>query len=224
MKAPSILLASASPRRRRLVGWLGIPVRVTAMDTAEDLSAPLEPAALATSLALEKARAAREADAGEHAVLAFDTIVVARGRLLGKPADEAEARAMLALLSGDTHDVVTGVAMLDPRGAERTFAVTTPVRMRALSPADLEAWLSDDEYLGCAGAYNIERHLASVDGDQCFQNVAGIPLCHCYRALATGAAGIIPAGLTRPIQPCDAALGRRCGLGPRVCDVDRDLS
>lgn len=219
MNGPSLVLASASPRRRRLITWLGVRVRLEATDTAEDLSQPLAPADLAMALAAEKAQAVTAAD-GET-VLAFDTIVVHGGRVLGKPADRDDARRMLADLSGGTHEVVTGVAVIAPgAGTPDTFAVVTPVTMRALPAGAVEAWLAGDEVLGCAGAYNIEHHLASVADDQCFNNVAGMPLCHVYRELASGRAGESPERLTPPDGACDAALGRRCLLGPTVCGTD----
>lgn len=197
-----------------------MPVGITAVDTPEDLSAPLPPAALAASLAAEKALAAR-AEGAEGTVLAFDTIVVLGDEVLGKPRDRDEARAMLRRLSGGTHEVVTGVALLAPNAEEpRTFAVATPVDMRALGDGEIEAWVAGDECLGCAGAYNIEHHLASVADDQCFNNVAGMPLCHVYAELASGAEGEHP-GLTAPVAACNAALGRRCLLGPVVCGSEQ---
>jgi len=215
----TLILASASSRRRRLIAWLGPRADSVATDIAEDLTLPLPPAELAASLATEKARAAGlPSDTESAMVLAFDTIVAADGRVLGKPADEAEARAMLAQLSGRTHDVLTGVAIAGPGMAEPVcFTVTTPVLMRELDEVAISQWLERGEYLGCAGAYNIEHHLASVADDECFQSVAGLPLCHLYRALADGMGGAVPAGLRPPVDLCDAALGRTCGLGPRVC-------
>lgn len=220
MDGLSLVLASASPRRRRLITWLGAPVRLAATDTAEDLTQPLAPAALAVALAAEKARAVAATDT--ETVLAFDTIVVHEGRVLGKPADRDDARRMLSELSGGMHEVVTGVA-IRPVGADtvNSLAVTTLVEMRAPSAGAVEAWLAGDEVLGCAGAYNIEHHLASVADDQCFNNVAGMPLCHVYRELASGRAGEAPEGLTPPLKACDAALGRHCLLGPKVCDAGR---
>ncbi len=216
MDGLSLVLASASPRRRRLITWLGAPVRLAATGTAEDLTQPLAPAALAMTLAAEKARAVAATDS--ETVLAFDTIVVHEGRVLGKPADRDDARRMLAELSGGMHEVVTGVAIRPAgTGTLDTLAVTTPVEMRTPSAEAVEAWLTGDEVLGCAGAYNIEHHLASVADDQCFHNVAGMPLCHVYRELASGRADEAPEGLTPPVGACDAALGRHCLLGPRIC-------
>jgi septum formation protein len=226
MEAPtahaSLLLASASPRRRRLLAWLGVPYDVTSVETPEDLTGPLKslPPVLARSIAAEKASAARatrgrtvEADPGGPMILGFDTIVVVDRRILGKPADLDEAWEMLRLLSGRTHQVITGVAILRPDAVEpRTFAVTTDVQMRDLSDEDIRAWADEGELLGCAGAYNIERHLASVDDGECYHNVAGTPLCHVYRELTRE--GID--GLTSPAAACDEARRTKCSLGARV--------
>ena len=133
-----IVLASQSPRRRRLLGWLGVPFACASVETPESLDTPLTafPLKLAQSLAAEKAVAARETGLGDGAlVLCFDTIVVLDDRVLGKPVDVNDAWRMLRALSGRTHEVVTGVALLAPRdAAPRTFAVATPVRMRVSSP------------------------------------------------------------------------------------------
>jgi septum formation protein len=212
--SPSLLLASASPRRRRLLAWLGQPYRVSATDTPEHMDGPLatDPPKLARSLAAEKAIAAR-ASGGAELVIACDTIVVLDGRVLGKPRDLDDAHRMLGALSGRTHEVVTGVAVLLPGDdVPATFAVTTPVQMRVLSDHDIAAWSATGELMGCAGAYNIESHLASVALDQCFQNVAGLPLCHLFAALR--ALGMADVG--SPVCSCDAARGVTCELGPRL--------
>jgi septum formation protein len=219
MEASPLILASASPRRRRLLAWLEVPYACVATETEEDLGSPLRrvPPVLARSLAADKARAARAAAdaAGEESgtVLAFDTVVVLDGEVMGKPADREDAERMLRALSGRIHTVVTGVAVF-PREREdpETFAVSTPVTMRELDDAAIAGWLDGDEALGCAGAYNIERHLASVEDGECYQNVAGIPLCHVYERLARiGVAG------TAPFIACEAARGVTCPLGRKLC-------
>jgi septum formation protein len=214
-----LVLASASPRRRRLMVWLSVPFAVTSADVPEDLGSPLaaDPSALACRIASEKAVASRDSGAWPNAlVLAFDTIVVLDGAVLGKPRDMADAYRMLEALSGRTHEVVTGCTLLPPgERAPACFAVTTRVRMRDLSAEDVHAWAEEGELLGCAGAYNIERHLAFVQDGECFQNVAGLPLCHLYDALATGAFGGLP-GLAEPVAACDAARDTRCSLGRRL--------
>ncbi len=194
-----------------------------ATDSPESLDSPLavDPSALAVSLAEEKLAAASVAADDNCLLMAFDTIVVRDGELLGKPSDEADARRMLALLADRTHQVVTGCAMRhQTAGYNRRFAVTSEVRMRALSPERVDRWLASGEYLGCAGAYNIESQIAEVGLDDCFQNVAGLPLCHVYSALrevfsADESGGENP-GLLDPIAKCDAALGRACCLGPKL--------
>lgn len=217
-----IVLASQSPRRRRLLPLLGLPFESTAVDTPEELDTPLaaDPPALAEHLAAEKALATREQGLAEGAlVLAFDTIVVHDGRLLGKPLDEPDAWRMLRSLSGKVHQVVTGVALLCPDDeAPRTFSAVTDVRMAELTDCRIQAWMAMGEYMGCAGAYNIEGQVAEVTDESCFQNVAGLPLCHLYAEL-TGpdAPGCLPGRPASPASGCDAALGRACRLGPRIC-------
>lgn len=217
-KHARVVLASASPRRQRLIEWLGVPFAVRPTDVDEPLGLPLPPEELATHLAASKALAAsRQAEHGE-AVLGFDTLVVLDGALMGKPTSDEEARSMLSRLSGRHHQVVTGVAIAVGGALARSFAVTTDVEMRTLTPDEVEGWIARGEHLGCAGAYNIEHHLARVTDDECFQNVAGLPLCHLYAELASGRLARLP-GLTPPVARCDAALGRACTLGPRVCGI-----
>ena len=88
--------------------------------------------------------------------------------------------------------------------------------MRELSDADIDAWAAKGELLGCAGAYNIESHLATVEPTECYQNVAGLPLCHLWRALASGAFGDVE-GLDQPVRRVrGGARRRRCELGRDV--------
>jgi len=199
------------------LGWLGIPFDVAAVDTPEDLDTPLarDPESLASALAVEKTDAARDEGLADGAlVLCFDTIVVHEGLVLGKPRDEADAWRMLRSLSGATHQVVTGVAMLCPDAdTVRAFSVVTDVAMKPLSDCQIEAWMAMGTFMGCAGAYNIEAQIAEVTTEECYQNVAGLPLCHLYAALREGTLGCAP---ECPIPRCDAALDRSCRLGPRV--------
>jgi septum formation protein len=216
-----LVLASQSPRRRRLLAWLGLPFEVAAVDTPEELDSPLaeRPARLAAHLAAEKAVAAHAEGFGEDAlVLTFDTIVVHEGALLGKPRDVPDAWRMLRSLAGQTHQVVTGVALMCATDeAPRTFSVTTSVAMKPLTDCQIEAWMAFGEFMGCAGAYNIEGQVAEVSDDECYQNVAGLPLCHLCAALAAAEApACLEARPHSPIGACDAALGRSCRLGPRI--------
>lgn len=216
-----MVLASQSPRRRRLLGSLGLPFEAVSVDTPEELDTPLasDPEALASHLAAEKCRAARaEQHAEDRLVLCFDTIVVLDGEVLGKPKDVEDAWRMLRSLSGRTHQVVTGVALLCPEDAEpRTLAVTTEVRMRPLGDADIEAWMARGEFMGCAGAYNIEGQVAEVTEDECYQNVAGLPMCHLYAELIARPPVCLSGAPESPLPICDAMLRRQCRLGRRLC-------
>lgn len=211
----AIILASASPRRQRLARWLSLPFSIAISDIEDDphIARSQHPERLAEQLALAKARHVAERIDRPAVVLGFDTLVVTRGRVLGKPQDVEEARFMLDMLSGRTHEVVTGVAAVaTPEGTHESLTHISAVLMKKLSADDVERWLGGDEALGCAGAYNIERHLATVQLNQCFQNVAGLPLCHTFKLLKTRF-GFAP---SRPDTRCDAARGVKCLLAPRV--------
>jgi septum formation protein len=213
-----ILLASVSPRRRRLFALLGVGYDCASVDIPEELpERPDDPDAAAAGLASDKALAARRTYGRGPTIVNADTIVVHDGRVLGKPADHAGATRMLKELSGNTHQVITAAAVFPP-GIARPIVetVTSSVLMRDLTPEAIRIWIGQGESLGCAGAYNIESHLASVGPAECFQNVAGLPLCHLYRLFADGQAGEPPEGLTSPVRACDQALERTCALGPRV--------
>jgi septum formation protein len=132
------------------------------------------------AVALDKARAvAREWTGGPAVVLGADTEVVLDGRYLGKPRDAADAARMLRELSGRTHEVVTGLALVDaPSGREETLAVTTRVTMIAAGAEEIAAYVATGEPLDKAGAYAVQglggRLVARVDG--CFTNVVGLPV------------------------------------------------
>lgn len=220
-----IVLASASPRRRRLFTWLGLPFEVHQVDTPESLDSPLarDPAALAVSLAREKSDAVCAAGQDDDAVvLTFDTIVSLGDEVLGKPADIDDAWRMLRQLSGEIHQVHTGCTILVPGLREPySFAVSTDVRMHELSNERIRQWMTSGEFMGCAGAYNIEGQVAAVTCDQCYQNVTGTPLCHLYRALnRPRVAEHLPAPPASPVRRCDTALARTCTLGPGLAGTD----
>ena len=132
------------------------------------------------AVALDKARAvAREWTGGPAVVLGADTEVVLDGRYLGKPRDADDAARMLRALSGRTHEVVTGLALVDaPSGREETLAVTTRVTMLEASDDEIAAYVATGEPLDKAGAYAVQglgaRLVARVDG--CFTNVVGLPV------------------------------------------------
>jgi len=132
------------------------------------------------AVALEKARAiAREWTGGLAVVLGADTEVILDGRHLGKPRDAADAVRILRALSGRTHEVVTGLALVQaPSGREETLAVTTRVTMRDAGDEEIAAYVATGEPLDKAGAYAVQGQGARLVGrvDGCLTNVVGLPV------------------------------------------------
>jgi len=178
---PHLVLASNSPRRRQLLREAGYRFDVRP-PPFEDRGAghDASPVACVEGLAYLKAVAAAEAYALRGAlVLGADTAVVLAGRILGKPADEADARRILSELSGSEHHVLTGLALLEPDSGRRWLAHdVTGIRMRAMSPAEIDAYVASGEAMGKAGAYAIQetgdRYVESIDGS--LTNVVGLPM------------------------------------------------
>ncbi|MXZ46140.1 MAG: septum formation protein Maf [Chloroflexi bacterium] len=176
------MLASASPRRRELLPALGVTFEVIPADIDES-GADEDAARLARDLARRKALVVA-ADRPADTVIGADTIVVLDGRQLGKPADAAEARAMLEALRGRTHHVVTGVAVIAD-GAEATEAVTTAVTMRDYSDDEVTRYIARGEPFDKAGAYAVQdpefAPATAVEGCRCA--VIGLPLWTLRRLL-----------------------------------------
>lgn len=172
-----LVLASASPRRQEIMRLLDYPFVVRPGEADETLLPGEEPASAARRLAELKARAV---EAQERYVIGADTLVVNGTIILGKPADAAEAEAMLRRLRGRQHAVVTGVAVLD-RATDRTTtgALTTEVWMRDYADAEIAAYIAAGEPFDKAGGYAIQdpifRPVARTRG--CYLNVIGLPLC-----------------------------------------------
>jgi septum formation protein len=169
----ALILASASPQRRALLERLGVDFVVSPQDVEELMEG--DPGDVVLENALRKARAARAHDDG--VVLGCDTLVALDGTIFGKPADERAARATLRALSGATHEVVGGVALL--LGAdERTAVARTKVTFRRLGDQVIDWYLRRGEWRGRAGGYAIQGAGAalveSVSGD--YENVVGLPL------------------------------------------------
>jgi len=185
MPTPRLILASSSPRRRALIRELGVPVELRPVDVPEESLPGETPEQTAMRLARAKAEAAA-ALGGEGVVVAGDTIVVDRGRSLGKPRDTAEAWAMLRQLRGREHRVITGLALLDlATGRTDVRQVTTRVRMRDYSDEEIEAYVRSGVPLDKAGAYGIQDSqfgpVREIAG--CYLNVVGLPLCAVARGL-----------------------------------------
>lgn len=184
-----LILASASPRRRELLSLLGVPFDVIPGEVDEDDFDPAtDPPALARRLAVEKAsHILQRLQDTDLLVLGADTIVVAETQgattILNKPQDAADARRMLSLLSGDTHTVYTGVALVGRDAAGKTLpgiaeVTGTQVTFRELSAAMIDAYIATGEPFDKAGAYGIQERAApfveAIHGD--YFNVVGLPV------------------------------------------------
>jgi septum formation protein len=190
----TIVLASASPRRRELLTQIGVPHEVLAVDIDESALPGEAPAELALRLARSKALAG-QARGGGRAVLGSDTIVVLEGRVFGKPRDAADARRMLEALSGRTHLVMSAVALALPGGAVHEALSTTEVQMRAITPAQIDAYWASGEPEGKAGAYAIQGlgavFIHHIRGS--YSGVMGLPLYETASLLqAAGLHGVSP--------------------------------
>jgi septum formation protein len=173
---PTLILASASPRRRELLARLGVePARVVHADIDETPRKAEEPRVYALRMAREKAAAVPDDSA--H-VLAGDTVVACGRRILPKAEDEATARRCLELLSGRRHRVLSAVALRAPGGAIAERLSETQVRFKRLDPAEIDAYLAGGEWHGKAGGYAIqgaaEGLIAWIAGSH--SGVVGLPL------------------------------------------------
>jgi nucleoside triphosphate pyrophosphatase len=173
-----LVLASASPRRRRLLSNAGIPHRVVVAFVDETLPPDVSPLDAALCLARHKALAAEVGD-DVCLVLGADTVVALDGRIFGKPESPADARGMLGELSGRTHQVITGLCLLSTAdGGLLTRAVISTVSFRMLTAREIEAYVATGEPLDKAGAYGIQggggAFVETLDGP--YDNVVGLPV------------------------------------------------
>jgi septum formation protein len=179
----SLILASASPRRRELLTQAGVAFHILPANIDESRKPNEAPADFVQRLALEKAQAVL-ALRPEAVVLGADTTVVLDGNVLNKPDNIAEAEAMLRSLSGREHQVHTGIAVVS-RGVQRQHVETTRVFFTTIPEADLAHYLSTGDSLDKAGAYGIQgyaaRWIPRIEGD--FFNVVGLPLAATIRLL-----------------------------------------
>ena len=177
-----LILASASPRRRELLGLFGLPFVIRAADIDETMNPALPPEAEVARVSRLKALAVpREA---EDVVIAADTIVVCGGRVLGKPHSHEEAAQMLRLLSDRDHQVMTGCTVRAPGGTE-TFTEITDLHFRQLTEAEIARYVASGEPMDKAGAYGIQGGAAlfcqGIRGD--YYNVMGLPVCRLGQVL-----------------------------------------
>jgi septum formation protein len=180
-----LILASSSPRRAEILRNAGIPFEIIATQVDESLLPGESARTMVARLAEAKARAAVQlgADLSDWILLGADTTVELDGEILGKPGDSANAREMLAKLSGRTHHVVTGVFLLRlPGNATRAAVETTAVTFAPLSEKEIDDYVASGEPMGKAGAYAIQglggRFIPEIEG--CYFNVVGLPLSRFY--------------------------------------------
>ena len=171
-----LILASQSPRRKELLGLFGVPFTIAVADIDETMDPALPPRDEVARVSRLKAMATPREDS--DVVVAADTIVVCRGRVLGKPHSHEEARDMLQLLSGRDHQVMTGVTLLRGEAAV-TFTEITDLHFRTLSEAEISRYIASGEPMDKAGAYGIQGGAAlfceRMNGD--YYNVMGLPVC-----------------------------------------------
>lgn len=171
-----LILASSSPRRKALLSRFFHSFLVVPSTVTEQISEDIPPEKVVQSLAWQKANDVKQRYPND-VVLALDTVVFARGKILGKPQNKNEARKMLSLLSGNHHQVFTGVVMMF-RERERCFTEMTDVYFRPLSEREISAYINTAEPYDKAGAYGIQGtgalFVKKIAGD--FYNVVGLPL------------------------------------------------
>lgn len=172
----ALILASQSPRRQELLGLFHIPFTVRVANIDETMDPEKAPADEVARLSRQKADAILRNR--EDTVIAADTIVVCSGQVLGKPRDEADAFRMLTLLSGRSHQVMTGLTVLQGDKAV-TCTEITDIRFRTLSEKEILAYIRTGEPMDKAGAYGIQGGGAlfaeAICGD--YFNVVGLPVC-----------------------------------------------
>lgn len=212
------VLASASPRRRELFSLLELPFVATAAEVDEAIEGEESPQEMVCRLSLAKAKAVGLLYPG-GLIIAADTIVVLDGDILGKPADEAEAVAMLRRLQGRKHIVFSGVTVYHlPSGRAITELAESAVWMRTYTDEEIAYYVASGDPLDKAGAYAIQHQgfspVERIEG--CYASVMGLPLCHLARALAQ-------LGVTLPVdvpQVCQSFIGHQCLVAGEILRGD----
>jgi septum formation protein len=189
-----LVLASASPRRREILGKLGLSFSVAPADVDESLRQGEDPVHYVERLAEAKARAAAVAADAPGCYLGADTTVVLDGEVLGKPADRADSERMLRALCGREHTVHTAVALwIAPEGVLHRVLASTEVRFRAFGEATLRGYVASGEGLDKAGSYGIQELGAALVSEVhgSYSNVVGLPAAETIELLES--AGVIEA-------------------------------
>ncbi len=184
-KPPQLVLASQSPRRRQILEALGLKVQVQPSSAEEATGTSKEVAAIVMQNALAKAKDISKKVPAESVVLGADTVVVLDNAVLGKPTDGDDARRMLRSLSGKSHAVVTGMALVSGFHGELRSCVRTEIRFKTLSADQIEDYLRSGEPFDKAGSYGIQGlgclFISKIDGS--YTNVMGLPIEQLLRDL-----------------------------------------
>lgn len=181
-----IILGSKSPRRKELLAGLGIDFSIVDIDADESYPTTLQGGEIPIYISRAKADAYKSHLKADELLITADTIVWLDGRVLGKPEDEAEAKAMVRLLSGNTHQVFTGVTLTLANGTQTSFVDTTDVSFRELTEEEIDFYVMNFRPLDKAGAYGIQEWIGyaactSLHGS--YFNVMGLPTEKLYEAL-----------------------------------------
>lgn len=186
LKKYHIILASNSPRRRELLGGLGVDYGVkTIPGVDESYPETLQGEEIPVYISREKAAAYLPTMAADDLIITADTIVWLEGKVLGKPADEADAKRMLRELSGKTHQVITGVT-LSTVSFQRSFAVTSEVEFAPLSEDEIDFYVENYHPLDKAGAYGVQEWIGFIGVRNLvgsYFNVMGLPIQRLYQEL-----------------------------------------
>ncbi len=214
----ALILASRSPRRRELLSLLGIPFEVDSPHVQEDVVGAEHARDVALRLARMKAEAVARMAQGKI-IVAADTIVVLGRRVMGKPADAAAASAMLGALRGREHQVISGLAVLDPASQCITVqAIETQVWMRNYRAEEIADYIARGEPFDKAGGYAIQDRIfhpvTAIDG--CYANVMGLPLCHLYLKLKAVGFPLC----TSPLRACETYCGEPCLVAAQILRQD----
>lgn len=217
---PRLILASRSPRRRFLIRYLQRPVSVQLADVDEESVTHPDPATNAEETARLKAEAVTVTGEGQSIVIAADTIVAMNGHIFGKPAGPSEAREALRRLRGRTHQVHTGIALVErPSGRMESDVCTTHVTMRTYSDEAIETYVAGGDPLDKAGAYAIQHRgfspVAHLEG--CYTCVVGLPLCTLCRVL-----GRLDVTVDLPVDTLDSD-HERCPTCRWLMDAENGL-
>jgi septum formation protein len=180
-----IILASASPRRKQLLEWAEIPFDIVQSNSDELVPEGMPVPEVPVFLASQKAALVREKTDDQKIILAADTVVVLDQIILGKPVNRADAIRMLSLLSGRTHEVITGISITQGK-KEKLFSETTLVRFHPLTQSGIVHYIDRYQPYDKAGAYAIQEWIGvtgihSINGD--FYNVMGLPVSRVMQEL-----------------------------------------